>query len=68
VKRIMTDAHAEARRILTEHREGLETITRRLLEEEVMEGEQLRQMLGLPAAPHDSPSEATPLPVPDFTR
>ena len=61
VKRIMTDAHTEARRILTERRDELESVTRRLLEIEVMEGEQLRQMLGVPAVAHPS-DDATPLP------
>src|SRR5204862_5308661 len=36
VKRIMTDAHGEARSILTERRDMLESVTRRLLEIEVM--------------------------------
>jgi cell division protease FtsH len=62
VKRIMTDAHAEARRILSEKRDELETVTRRLLELEVMEGEQLRQMLGLLPAAHDAAPERAPLP------
>ena len=62
VKRIMSDAHAEARRILTAHRNELETVTRRLLEQEVMEGDELRILLGLSrAAPEHSP-ETTPLP------
>ncbi len=61
VKRIMTDAHTEARRILTERRDDLEGVTRRLLEIEVMEGDELRQMLGVPAVPHP-PDDATPLP------
>jgi cell division protease FtsH len=61
VKRIMTGVHEEARRILREHRDKLETVTRRLLEIEVMEGDELRRMLGLPPAKHDSP-ENTPLP------
>jgi cell division protease FtsH len=61
VKRIMTGVHQEARRILTECRDKLEIVTRRLLEIEVMEGEELRRMLGLPPAKHDSP-ENTPLP------
>jgi cell division protease FtsH len=61
VKRIMTSVHNEARRILTESRDKLEIVTRRLLEVEVMEGEELRRMLGLPPAKHDSP-ETTPLP------
>lgn len=53
VKEIMTGVHAEARRILTEQREMLEHVTRRLLEIEVMEGEELRRILGLPPAKHD---------------
>jgi cell division protease FtsH len=62
VKRIMSDAHATARRILTEHRDDLETVTRRLLELEVMEGDDLRALLGIsPAVARESP-EKTPLP------
>ena len=61
VKRIMTDAHGEARRILTDRRVELESVTRRLLEIEVMEGDELRQMLGLPPVAHP-PDDATPLP------
>jgi cell division protease FtsH len=45
IKRIVTDAHDTARRILTDHRADLETVTRRLLEIEVMEGEELRRLL-----------------------
>jgi len=65
VKRIMTEAHGEARRILSEHRDALETVTRRLLEDENMEGETLRQMLGLPPLPHDVPTPPVPLPPVD---
>jgi cell division protease FtsH len=61
VKRIMTEAHSEARRILNERRDELESVTRRLLEIEVMEGEELRQMLGVPPVVHPS-DDATPLP------
>jgi cell division protease FtsH len=46
VKRIITDSHAMSRRILTERRDQLETVTRRLLEKEVMEGDELRAILG----------------------
>jgi cell division protease FtsH len=49
IKRILTDAHDTARRILADHRPKLETITRRLLEVEVMEGDELRQLLAEPA-------------------
>jgi cell division protease FtsH len=62
VKRIMTEAHVQAREILTGHREDLEKVTRRLLEREVMEGDELRVLLNLsPAEVHESP-ENTPLP------
>lgn len=60
VRRIMTDAHAEARRILTENRDVLETVTRRLLELEVMEGAELRRLMHLP--PAVEASEAAPQP------
>ena len=64
VKRIMTDAHANARRILGENRDHLERVTRRLLDIEVMEGDELRAMLGAPeTTPHAPEStEKTPLP------
>jgi cell division protease FtsH len=62
VKRIMTDAHSEARRILSTRRDVLETVTRRLLEVEVMEGDELRRLLGETPAPSPSP-ENTPLPT-----
>jgi cell division protease FtsH len=48
IKRLVADAHGEARRILTERRDKLEEVTRRLLEIEVMEGEELRRILGPP--------------------
>src|SRR6266487_6015151 len=56
IKRILTDAHDTARRILNDHRDKLETITRRLLVIEVMEGDELRQLLGpLTASPAAAP-------------
>jgi len=65
VKRIMTDAHGEARRILSDHRDHLETVTRRLLDVEVMEGDELRSILGV--APPPPPADAsTPLPTPEL--
>ena len=45
VKQIIGEAHEEARRILREHRDFLERVTRRLLEKEVMEGDELRAMM-----------------------
>ena len=63
VKRIMTDAHDDARRILTEKRDMLEAVTRRLLEKEVMEGDELREMMGLPEPSAGESAETVPLPT-----
>src|SRR4051794_23319784 len=65
IKRILTDAHASARRILSENRDKLEIVTRRLLEIEVMEGEELRALLGLTPVRQASP-ETIPLPTPEL--
>jgi cell division protease FtsH len=46
VARILGEAQARARALLTEHREGLERIARRLLEAEAMTGEELRALVG----------------------
>ncbi|HEY3045455.1 MAG TPA: ATP-dependent zinc metalloprotease FtsH [Vicinamibacterales bacterium] len=62
IKRILTDAHDKARDILTTHRDKLETVTRRLLEIEVMEGDELRRLLGLPPSAHDAADGKIPLP------
>src|SRR5436190_1561695 len=58
IKHILTDAHDTARAILSHHRDKLETVTRRLLDVEVMEGEELRQLLGV--MPKASPGLAPP--------
>jgi cell division protease FtsH len=65
VKRILTEAHDTARDVLTRQRDRLEAVTRRLLEREVMEGDELRQILAgsdpiapLPAPPAPAPSSA----------
>ena len=62
VKRIMTDAHTRARTILTDKRDMLEKVTRRLLEQEVMEGDQLREILGVPPGAIPESPENVPLP------
>ncbi len=46
VKRIMTEAHDQARRVLKERRPSLDDLAGRLLEKEVIEGDELRAMLG----------------------
>ena len=58
IKRILTDAHDKARQILTDHRGKLESVTYRLLEIEVMEGDELRQLLG-PLSDGKSTPDAT---------
>jgi cell division protease FtsH len=62
IKRILTEAHDRARDVLTKNRDQLEKVTRRLLDVEVMEGDELRRLLGLP--PTADTVEKTPLPVP----
>ena len=51
IKRIISAAHTRAHQILTDRREQVDTIARRLLSVEVMEGDELRQILGLPPLP-----------------
>jgi cell division protease FtsH len=62
VKRIMTDAHDEARRILTGLRDRLEAVTQRLLDIEVMEGDELRRILGVAPVPPTPAPDSAPLP------
>jgi cell division protease FtsH len=62
VKRIMTEAHTHARSILTDRRDMLEKVTRQLLEQEVMEGETLRSILGVPPGAIPESAENVPLP------
>jgi ATP-dependent Zn protease len=58
----MTEAHGQARDILNGHRADLETVTRRLLEQEVMEGDELRRLLNLATGDVRESPENTPLP------
>jgi cell division protease FtsH len=63
IKRILSEAHGVARQVLADSRDKLERVTRRLLDIEVMEGDELRRLLGMgPALP--SPN-LTPLPATD---
>jgi cell division protease FtsH len=57
IRRIMTDAHEQARRVLRDHRDNLDTLSERLLVKEVIEGDELRELLGTPqktAAPAET--------------
>jgi cell division protease FtsH len=56
VKLLVTNAHQEARRVLREQRDLLERVTRRLLDKEVMEGEELRAMIAAGPEPTPAPS------------
>jgi cell division protease FtsH len=62
IKRILTDAHHTAREILDANRDKLETVTRRLLEVEVMEGDELRRLLGVTRPPPEAPNLTAPRP------
>jgi cell division protease FtsH len=54
VARITQETHVRVRDILTKRRDDLERLARRLLDKEVVEGEELRALLGV--APADSPA------------
>jgi len=62
VKRILTEAHETARGVLRERRAILDELSTRLLEREVIEGEELRSLLGV--VPTKDP-ETVPIPLPD---
>jgi cell division protease FtsH len=61
IKRILTDAHENARRILSERRVTLDELSHRLLEKEVIEADELKAIIG-PVVPHDA--DAVPAEVP----
>ena len=63
INRIISEAHGTARDVLTNNRNKLESVTRRLLEREVMEGDELRSILGIP--PPQPKPDNTPLPPTD---
>jgi len=61
VKILVSEGHNDARRILMDRRELLESVARLLLEKEVMEGDELRAMMGLPQVNTDTtPATSTP--------
>ncbi len=61
IKRILTDAHDSARRILRERRQTLDELSQRLLEKEVIEADELRAIMG-PGVPRDP--DAVPAEIP----
>jgi cell division protease FtsH len=61
VRRIMSDAHDEATRLLTEQRATLERVTLRLLEKEVLEQDEFLALYsGEPLPPVDAPAQLAP--------
>jgi cell division protease FtsH len=63
VKAIVTAAEAAARQVLSERRAMLDVISERLLEKEVIEGDELRVLMGI-EPPADTPAAPTePSPV-----
>jgi cell division protease FtsH len=65
IKRILTEAHNSARQILTDRRDQLESVTARLLEIEVMEGDELRRLLNVKPVDQQPSPEKIPLPATD---
>jgi cell division protease FtsH len=63
VKRILTDAHDVARRVLRERRGTLDELASRLLEKEVIEADELQEIMG-PIPPKDAEG-TVPVGVPD---
>ena len=61
VKRLVQTAEAQARSILNDRREVLGTLSERLLEKEVIEGDELRQLMGVSPPPSDE--SRAPLPT-----
>ena len=63
VKRILTEAHDEARRVLRERRDVLDRLSHRLLEKEVVEADELLTIVG-PMPPEDPDGVPPPIPPP----
>ena len=49
IKRILDEAYHKARTLLTEHRDQLELLAKRLIEKETLDGQEVRDLLGIPA-------------------
>ena len=63
IKRIMTNAHEQARSVLRDHRQVLDTLSERLLVKEVIEGDELRELLG--PVPQKDPEGTVPPDLPN---
>jgi cell division protease FtsH len=67
VKRILTEAHNEARRVLRERRDVLDTLSQRLLQKEVVESDELLAIVG-PVSPKSADGIPPEIPSPTPTR
>ena len=63
VKRILTEAHDVARRVLRDRRATLDALSERLLEKEVIESEELKAIMG--SVPPKDAAGTVPIPIPD---
>lgn len=63
VKRILADAHDQARSILRERKSVLDELSQRLLDREVIEGDELRTLIG--PVPPKNPEGTVPSSVPE---
>jgi cell division protease FtsH len=63
VRRILDGAHDQARRVLIEHRQVLDTLAERLLEKEVIEADELKAIMGPTPPKSEDPVPAVIPPV-----
>ncbi len=63
VARVMEEAHQRVRGILGKHRDVLDQLAHLLLEKELVQGEELRKMLGKPVAETPPPPQQAPPPI-----
>jgi cell division protease FtsH len=60
VKKILSQAYAEAKEILTSHRDQLELVTRKLLESESLDAAAFQQLIGISPAHEDEQPRRAP--------
>ncbi len=65
IKRLITTAEAEARRLLNEHRATHQRLVQRLLIDETLSGDELIGALGGPRRPRATAEPITPAPMPE---
>ncbi len=63
IKRLVNDAHAAATRILTEHRDQLESVALALLDYETLTGEEIKQLIRGEKISRPDPAAEAPKPV-----